>query len=120
MLLAHQPAGTIGLTLERLELAPLTERTVCSVDVLRFELAVARRACVARDREGSVTGVCCHAAPIVEAGRVTAAISVSVPVASSSVWPSATTRSSAPPRSGSRVVSRRAGRSGPRVQRVAV
>lgn len=81
VLLAHQPAGTIGLTLERLELAPLTERTVCAVDVLRFELAVARRACVARDREGSVTGVCCHAAPIVEAGRATAAISVSVPVA---------------------------------------
>ena len=80
-LLAHQPAATITHTLERLDLQQLTERTVCSVDALRFELRGALRAGVARDREGSVPGVCCHAAPIVERGATTAAISVSVPIA---------------------------------------
>jgi IclR family transcriptional regulator, KDG regulon repressor len=80
-LLAHQSPGAIGQTLEQLELESLTDRTVSSVDALRFELAGSRRSGVARDREGSVVGVCCHAAPIVEAGRATAAISISVPVA---------------------------------------
>jgi IclR family transcriptional regulator, KDG regulon repressor len=80
-LLAHQPTATITHTLERLDLQQLTERTVCSVDALRFELRGALRAGVARDREGSVQGVCCHAAPIVERGATTAAISVSVPIA---------------------------------------
>jgi DNA-binding IclR family transcriptional regulator len=80
-LLAHQSAGAIGQTLERLPLEPVTDRTIESVDALRFELAGARRDGVARDREGSVLGVCCHAAPVTEAGRVTAAISLSVPVA---------------------------------------
>ncbi|HTU30830.1 MAG TPA: IclR family transcriptional regulator [Solirubrobacteraceae bacterium] len=80
VLLAHQPTGTIARTLEQLEMVPITERSVCSVDALRFELAGARRAGVARDREGSVRGICCHAAPIIEAGQVTAGISVSVPV----------------------------------------
>lgn len=80
-LLAHQSVGTVGLTLERLEMEPLTERTVCSVDALRFELAGARRTGVAHDREGAVSGICCHAAPIIERGRATAAISLSVPIA---------------------------------------
>lgn len=80
-LLAHQSPGTIGQTLEQLELGSLTDRTVNSLDALRFELAGSRRSGVARDREGSVVGVCCHAAPIVEAGRATAALSISVPVA---------------------------------------
>jgi DNA-binding IclR family transcriptional regulator len=80
-LLAHQPTATITHTLERLDLQQLTDRTVCSVDALRFELRGALRAGVARDREGSVQGVCCHAAPIVERGATTAAISVSVPIA---------------------------------------
>jgi DNA-binding IclR family transcriptional regulator len=80
-LLAHQPTATMMRSLERLELRPLTERTVCSVDALRFELGSARRSGIARDREGSVDGVCCHAAPILERGVATAAISLSVPVA---------------------------------------
>jgi DNA-binding IclR family transcriptional regulator len=80
-LLAHQPAATMAHTLDRLELRPLTERTVCSVDALRFELGGTKRSGVARDREGSVDGVCCHAAPIVERGSATAAISLSVPLA---------------------------------------
>src|SRR3984957_18286943 len=37
-LLAHQSPGTIGQTLDALELEPLTDRTVCSLDTLRFEL----------------------------------------------------------------------------------
>jgi DNA-binding IclR family transcriptional regulator len=80
-LLAHQPSATITHTLERLDLQQLTERTVCSVDALRFELRGALRSGVARDREGSVQGVCCHAAPISERGATTAAVSVSVPIA---------------------------------------
>jgi DNA-binding IclR family transcriptional regulator len=79
-LLAHQPVATMSRTLERLELRPLTERTVCSVDALRFELGGTRRSGIARDREGSVDGVCCHAAPILERGVATAAISLSVPL----------------------------------------
>jgi IclR family transcriptional regulator, KDG regulon repressor len=80
-LLAHQSPGRIGQTLEQLAMEPFTDRTVSSVDALRFELAGSGRSGVARDREGSVLGVCCHAAPIIEAGQATAAISVSVPVA---------------------------------------
>jgi DNA-binding IclR family transcriptional regulator len=79
VLLAHQPSGSIALTLERLPMVPVTEHTVQSIDALRFELAAARRAGVARDREGSVRGICCHAAPITESGQVTAGISISVP-----------------------------------------
>jgi DNA-binding IclR family transcriptional regulator len=81
-LLAHQSPGTIALTLAQLPMDPLTERSVRSLDALRFELAGARRAGVARDSEGSVAGICCHAAPITEGGRVSAAISISVPVQS--------------------------------------
>jgi DNA-binding IclR family transcriptional regulator len=80
-LLAHQSPGTIGRALDQLELEPVTDRTISSVDALRFELASSRRSGVARDREGSVLGVCCHAAPITEAGRTTAAISLSVSTA---------------------------------------
>jgi DNA-binding IclR family transcriptional regulator len=80
-LLAHQSSGAIGQTLDELEMEPLTDRTVRSVDALRFELTGSRRSGVARDREGSVLGICCHAAPINEAGRATAAISISIPVA---------------------------------------
>ncbi|HEY3772906.1 MAG TPA: IclR family transcriptional regulator [Solirubrobacteraceae bacterium] len=82
VLLAHQSPGTVATALEQLSMEPLTERSVRSLDALRFELAGARRAGVARDREGSVPGICCHAAPITEAGRVSAGISISVPVAS--------------------------------------
>jgi DNA-binding IclR family transcriptional regulator len=82
VLLAHQSPGTIATALEQLSMEPLTERSVRSLDALRFELAGARRSGVARDREGSVPGICCHAAPISEAGRVSAGISISVPVAS--------------------------------------
>jgi DNA-binding IclR family transcriptional regulator len=81
VLLAHQSPGTISHTLDRLSMDPVTDRTISSVDTLRFELASSRRSGIARDREGSVPGVCCHAAPITEAGRVTAAISLSVPTA---------------------------------------
>jgi DNA-binding IclR family transcriptional regulator len=80
VLLAHQSPGTIALTLEQLTMEQLTDRSVSSLDALRFELATAKRAGVVRDREGSVAGICCHAAPITESGRVSAAISISVPL----------------------------------------
>jgi DNA-binding IclR family transcriptional regulator len=80
VLLAHQSPGQVALTLDRLSMEPITERTVCSIDALRFELAGARRSGVARDHEGSVRGICCHAAPITEGGRVSAAISISAPI----------------------------------------
>jgi DNA-binding IclR family transcriptional regulator len=81
VLLAHQSPGTICHTLDRLAMEPVTDQTISSVDTLRFELASSHRSGIAHDREGSVLGVCCHAAPITEAGRVTAAISLSVPTA---------------------------------------
>ena len=80
-LLAHQSAGTIAVSLDRMALEPLTEHTVCCPDLLAFELAAARRSGVARDHQGSVLGVCCHAAPIREGDEASAAISVSVPLA---------------------------------------
>jgi DNA-binding IclR family transcriptional regulator len=77
-LLSHQTRSTVTLTLDRLALEPVTEHSICSVDTLVRELDAARRAGVARDREGSADGVCCHAAPIIERGAATAAISISV------------------------------------------
>ncbi|MGA2010089.1 MAG: IclR family transcriptional regulator C-terminal domain-containing protein [Solirubrobacteraceae bacterium] len=53
-------------------------RTAEPVARLGFELAGVRQAGTARDREEAVEGVCCHAAPIREAGRVVAAVSVCV------------------------------------------
>jgi len=78
VLLAHESRGTVSDALERCGMCQYTEKTICSADRLGFELAGIRRAGTARDTEGAVDGVCCHAAPIVDAGRVVAAISVSV------------------------------------------
>jgi DNA-binding IclR family transcriptional regulator len=43
VLLAHQSPGTICQTLDRLAMEPVTDRTISSVDTLRFELASSRR-----------------------------------------------------------------------------
>jgi IclR family transcriptional regulator, KDG regulon repressor len=78
ILLAHQSRHAVASALERCGMRQYTERTVCSADRLAGELDRVRTAGTARDREGAVAGVCCHAAPISDAGRVVAAISISV------------------------------------------
>jgi len=78
VLLAHESRRTVIDALERCGMCQYTEKTICSADRLGFELAGVRQAGSARDREGAVEGVCCHAAPIFDAGRVVAAVSISV------------------------------------------
>lgn len=78
VLLAHAPRPTVDAAIERSQLRPYTERTIDSADRLGFELAAVRRAGVARDREEALAGVFCHAAPIIDDGRVVAALSLSV------------------------------------------
>ena len=82
ILLAHQSRSVALRALERCGMAPLTERTPASIDALHAEFATVRQAGGAHDREGAVAGICCHAGPVFEHGRVVAAISVSVPAAS--------------------------------------
>ena len=81
VLLAHQSPGTICHTLDRLAMEP---RHRPDDQLSRHAAVRARRAAAVQGSpataEGSVLGVCCHAAPITEAGRVTAAISLSVPI----------------------------------------
>lgn len=81
VLLAHLPearreeilGGPAGL-------AAMTPATITSVGALRAELAEARRSGVAYDREESLPGVFCVAAPVRAAGgEVTAAVSVAAP-----------------------------------------
>jgi IclR family KDG regulon transcriptional repressor len=78
VLLAHQSHGTVTNALDRCGMRQVTERTISSADLLMFELDAVKRAGSARDHEGSVAGVYCHAAPIFDTGRVIAAISISV------------------------------------------
>jgi IclR family KDG regulon transcriptional repressor len=82
VLLAHQSRSVASRALERCGMAPLTERTSHSIDHLRTELEAIKTAGAAHDREGAVAGICCHAGPVFEHGRVVAAISVSVPATS--------------------------------------
>ncbi len=78
VLLAHQPRGTVTSALDRCGMRRYTERTISSADAFMFELDSVKRAGTARDREGAVEGVYCHAAPIFDSGNVIAAISISV------------------------------------------
>jgi DNA-binding IclR family transcriptional regulator len=78
-LLAHQPRSAVTDALERCGMHRYTERTNCSIDTLSFELARIRERGTARDREETVEGLCCHAAPIFDGGCAVAAISVCVP-----------------------------------------
>jgi len=78
VLLAHQPRSVAMHALERCGMHRYTSRTITSVDALSFELATVRDGGAARDREETIEGVCCHAAPIVDSGVVVAAISMSV------------------------------------------
>jgi DNA-binding IclR family transcriptional regulator len=82
VLLAHQSHHSVATALERCGMRQYTERTQSSADNFRFELASVKTAGTARDREGAVEGVCCHAAPIFDSGQVVAAISISVSTSS--------------------------------------
>jgi DNA-binding IclR family transcriptional regulator len=75
VLLAHAPHAA----LDRCGMRAFTERTITSVDALALELEAIRARGTARDRGEILDGVCCHAAPVMEGGRVVAALSVSVP-----------------------------------------
>lgn len=81
VLLAHEPRPKALQALERCGMAPLTDRTPSRIDAFVAELGGVRAVGTARDREGAVPGVCCHAAPIFDGNRPVAAISLSVPAA---------------------------------------
>jgi IclR family transcriptional regulator, KDG regulon repressor len=78
VLLAHQPRLVATRAFERSGMPRYTQSTTTSVDALSFELASIRDGAPARDREETIEGVCCHAAPILNCATVVAAISVSV------------------------------------------
>jgi DNA-binding IclR family transcriptional regulator len=78
VLLAHEPWAHSRDALERCGVQQYTDRTLSSVDALRSELTTVRQMGTARDRQETVEGVCCHAAPIFDGGCVVAAISVCV------------------------------------------
>lgn len=79
VLLAHQPRAVVTDALERCGMRRKTERTITSIDALSFELATIRAGAPAHDREETLDGVCCHAAPVFHHGSVVAAISVCIP-----------------------------------------
>jgi DNA-binding IclR family transcriptional regulator len=78
-MLAFSPAETVRSVLSR-GLTPLSARTVTSPGLLVNQLRTIQRTRVAYDAEESVSGVCCIAAPVLNAaGHAIAAISVSAP-----------------------------------------
>lgn len=80
VLLAYQPWGAAEEILRANGLPRYTPQTICSVDDLRGELRAVRQQGYARASAEIVTGLCCFAAPIFDAGsRAIAAISVSIP-----------------------------------------
>jgi DNA-binding IclR family transcriptional regulator len=74
-MLAFSDAKSVDATISH-GLAPRTEYTIVVPDVLRNELGEIVRTGVAYDREESIRGVGCAAAPLRGSGRAIAAISV--------------------------------------------
>jgi IclR family KDG regulon transcriptional repressor len=80
VLLASRPREEVDDVIGRDGLAPMTDRTIVSVDKLRKELAAVRRRGFAYDYAEYAPDTCCVAAPIVHAdGDVAAAVSISAP-----------------------------------------
>ncbi len=78
VLLAWQPPEHIGDYLEQEELVAFTPNTITNKEQLRLELEQTRRIGYAVDREETITGIACIAAPILgHSGQIIAAISVS-------------------------------------------
>lgn len=78
-LLAHEDPAVVEQLLAR-PLRRLTPRSVTDAAVLRGELDGVRHTGLAVEREESVIGGACVAAPVLVAGRPVAALSVSVPL----------------------------------------
>lgn len=76
-LLAHESMGVLDLGRP---LRRWTSRSIAEADVLLKQLEDVRRTGLAWEREEAALGGACLAAPILVAGRVVAALSVSMPV----------------------------------------
>ncbi|GHE62632.1 transcriptional regulator [Streptomyces longispororuber] len=81
MLLASLPAPELDARVTHRELAAMTPASVTDPDALRAELAAIRERGVAAEHRESNPDVSCVAAPVRDsAGRVVAALSISVPM----------------------------------------
>ncbi|SFS96351.1 IclR family transcriptional regulator [Halostagnicola kamekurae] len=79
-ILAHMPGPDVEALLERHGLPELTDQTISSRPALESELEGVRERGLAFDREETVNGLFCIAAPIVVDERAIGSISVSGPV----------------------------------------
>ncbi|MFP3986325.1 IclR family transcriptional regulator [Streptomyces sp. E11-3] len=81
MLLASLPAGELDARLEGSELVAMTPGSITDPDALRAALADIRERGIAAEHQESNPDVSCVAAPVRDsAGRVVAALSISVPM----------------------------------------
>lgn len=79
VLLAHESDDRINEVLDTFGLPRLTERTVTRREDLKADLAATRTRGFAISREEAARGLCCVAAPVLDAnGRVIASLGVSV------------------------------------------
>ena len=82
-LLAYQPKIEVEEYLAQVELVSRTPATILDPDILRQELAAVRASGFGEDREESIPGLRCLAAPVRNlSGEVVAAVSISGPIAS--------------------------------------
>lgn len=78
-ILAHLPEERVTSILDRRGLPEVTAATLTDREALRAELATVRERGYAFDDEERFRGVCCVALPVMDAGDVIGAISVSAP-----------------------------------------
>lgn len=79
LLLAHERPERVAEIIDGYGLKKLTGRTVTSAEALKIELSACRERGYALSREEGIEGLCCVAAPIVDAeGKVIASLGVSV------------------------------------------
>ncbi len=64
-ILSFRDSGILSALLDGADLLPYTERSILSKEVLRDELAMARKERIAFDREEYKSGIVCIAAPVV-------------------------------------------------------
>ena len=68
MLLAHLPADVLEDYLARVDLVPLTPKSICSVDALRVQLEAVRREGIAYSFEEQTAGIVGTAGPVFGTG----------------------------------------------------
>jgi DNA-binding IclR family transcriptional regulator len=78
-ILAHLPDERVAGILDQTGMPRFTESTITSRQALHEELADIRESGLSFDREESVEGLCCIAAPILNEGEPVGSISVSGP-----------------------------------------